>query len=84
MGDYDYFVLTGENVLLPGRDEPLPGTVKVDLTTGKIVDVLEGTRKLSDFPDVDGAHFIDAGKKYILPGLVEYVASPTHPGPAVR
>jgi alpha-D-ribose 1-methylphosphonate 5-triphosphate diphosphatase PhnM len=68
-------VFTGTNVVLPGRENPTPGTIRVDIQSGKIIDVTEGKRTSQDFPDSD---FIDVGDKYILPGLVELVIFPVH------
>lgn len=68
-------VFTGRNVVL-SDGQPRPATVIADAATGKITAILHKTSIRSDFPDIDHAHFIDAGDKYILPGLVEYVLSP--------
>jgi hypothetical protein len=68
-------VFTGTNVVLPGRENPTPGTIRVDVQSGKIIDVTEGKCTSQDFPDSD---FIDVGDKYILPGLVELVIFAVH------
>jgi allantoinase len=62
-------ILTGKNVLLPGNDTPQPATIKIDKESGKIIDVRVGY-KVQETPDVN---FINAGDKFILPGLVEWV-----------
>lgn len=71
MSESNYLFLTGENVLLPGHHTPSPATIRVDVRTGKIADVAEGVRGLDDFSAAKGAQVINAGKNYILPGLVE-------------
>lgn len=66
-------VFTGQNVFVDGVLKP--ATVVVDLNSGKIADIIHAHRAHDpvDFPDVDDAHWIDAGDKYIIPGLVECV-----------
>ena len=59
---------TGNNVVLPGHDAPRPATVVVDLVTGKITEVHDGRRTTDELPGVD---LVDAGDKFVLPGLVE-------------
>jgi allantoinase len=68
-----YRVFTGRNVLLPDVDEPIPATILVN-EHGEITDVLSSTCLKSDYPHVSGDRFVDAGEKYLLPGLVEYVS----------
>jgi hypothetical protein len=63
-------ILTGKNVLLPGNATPQPATIKIDKRSGKIIDVQVGYKVLGTTPDVK---LIDAGDKFILPGLVEWV-----------
>ena len=63
-------VYTGRNVIL-SNSPPQPATVIADATTGKITDILHKHSARSDFPDVGDSDWIDAGDKYILPGLVE-------------
>lgn len=62
-------VFTGYNVLVDG--ELCRAAVIVDITTGKIVDIRSGVHERQDFPDIDDNDWIDAGERYILPGLVE-------------
>ena len=70
---------TGNNVLLPGPQVPRPATILVSTSTGKIVDVREGRHARADYADLagDDDRWVDVGDKYLLPGLVEYVRSPT-------
>ena len=53
---------------MPSRDRPQPATIIVDISTGKIADVLQGKRTQEELP---GIELTDAGDLYILPGLVE-------------
>jgi imidazolonepropionase-like amidohydrolase len=68
-------VLTGNNVVLPDYNTPRPATLIIDLTSGQIKHVHQGrgSSTVSDH-DNSGTQRIDAGDKFILPGLVEYVA----------
>lgn len=61
-------VVTGRNVLLPGSDQPQPATITVNIETGKITDIQTVYAERSPGGD---ATFIDAGEKFVLPGLVE-------------
>jgi hypothetical protein len=84
--DIDLRVYTGNNVLLPGSQVPRPATVLLSTKTGKIIDVREGRHVRADYADVviasstasgsddDIDRWTDVGDKYLLPGLVEYVA----------
>ena len=67
-------VFTGRNVVL-SDGQPQPATVIVDAAAGRIVDILGTASARSDFPDIGDADWIDAGDKYILPGIVEWVLS---------
>jgi allantoinase len=64
-------IFTGKNVLLPECDNPQPATIIVDTATGKITDIRDGCLDRNQFPADQDATWIDAGDKYILPGLVE-------------
>lgn len=64
-------VFTGSNVLLAGQTNPQPATIVVDITTGKITDIQSGRRARQDFPATEVTHWLDAGERLILPGLVE-------------
>ena len=66
-------IFISNNVLLLGKDQPKPATIVVDNNTGKIVEVKESRATREEYPDVTDEHWIDAGDKMILPGLVEYV-----------
>lgn len=67
-------------MLLPGHDIQ-PATLIIDISTGKIVTVRHGHITRHDFPRLGGdhVHWIDAGDKIVLPGLVEYVAATVRP-----
>jgi allantoinase len=67
-------VLTGNNVVLPDYNTPRPATLIIDLTSGKIKHVYQGKGSSTVSDDNTGTQRIDAGDKFILPGLVEYVA----------
>lgn len=61
-------VVTGRNVLLPNSDQPQPATITVDIGTGKITDIQTVYTQQS----LGGkTAFVDAGDKFVLPGLVE-------------
>ena len=64
-------IFGGRRVLLPGRDEPIPASIHVDLTTGKIIAINEGRYERSDLNPDREDHWIDAGENIIIPGLVE-------------
>lgn len=64
-------VFTSDNVLLFGSDETKPATIVVDTVTGKIVRVNESRGQREEYPDVTDNHWFDAGRRMILPGLVE-------------
>ena len=61
-------VLTSRNVLLPGSDQPQPATITVNIGTGKITEIQ--TVYIQRSPGGETT-FIDAGEKFVLPGLVE-------------
>jgi allantoinase len=64
-------VFTSRNVLLAGKDEPLPATIEVDDSTGKIVFVRSTYSSRSDYPSIADDHWVDVGEHCILPGLIE-------------
>ncbi|KAI0765483.1 allantoinase [Fomes fomentarius] len=72
-------VFTGRNVIL-SDGQPRPATIIADAATGKITAILHKTSIRSDFPDMDHAQFVDAGDKYILPGLVDAHVHLNEPG----
>jgi imidazolonepropionase-like amidohydrolase len=83
----DLRVYTGNNVLLPGSQVPIPATVLVSTKTGKIIDVREGRHVRADYADIiasDDDRWTDVGDKYLLPGLVEYVTISGTPPCAVQ
>ena len=65
--------VTGNNVLLPGSDLPQPATLKIDVGSGRITDIQHKHVIGSNFASDLSIKWIDAGDKYILPGLVESV-----------
>ncbi|GJE98342.1 allantoinase [Phanerochaete sordida] len=65
------------NAVLPGQAEPQPATVLVDVSTGKIVDILPGRRSQKELP---GVELIDVGDRFILPGLVDAHVHLNEPG----
>lgn len=67
-------VFTSDCVLLYGLEEVKPATIVVDITSGKIIEVKETRASRQDFPDVTDNQWFDAGRKLILPGLVECVS----------
>lgn len=69
-----FVVCTGRNVLVAGDTIPGPATIKVDLSTGKIIEISRGHQtKEGITPDGDEITWIDAGDMTVLPGLVEFV-----------
>lgn len=64
-------VFTSNNVLLAGSDSCKPATIVVDRVAGKIVEVKETRSRRVDFPDITDDSWVDAGEKWVLPGLVE-------------
>lgn len=64
-------VLTGNHIVLPGHESPQAATIEVSPESGKITAVHLERRERDTYPSVDAASWIDAGDKFILPGLVE-------------
>ncbi|TFK75410.1 allantoinase [Pluteus cervinus] len=71
---------TGSNVLLPDSREPQPATVLVDSATGKITDVRLGHRNVNPDLQEGSMTWVDAGDKYLLPGLVDAHVHLNEPG----
>jgi allantoinase len=65
-------ICSGRNVLYAGATVPRPATITINPETGKIIDILPSYRTRSS-NDEDGITWIDAGDKFVLPGLVECV-----------
>jgi allantoinase len=67
----EFLVCTGSKVLLPEGTDPVPATVIVDRSTGKIIDVRQRQISREQLP-LEPVEWIDAGDNIVLPGLVEY------------
>jgi cytosine/adenosine deaminase-related metal-dependent hydrolase len=65
-------VFTSSCVYFP-NEGPSPGTIVVDLSTGKIVKVERVKAHKGDSSYAVDAEWVDVGDKAIIPGLVEYV-----------
>jgi allantoinase len=65
-----FLVCTGNNVLLPGETSLKAATLKINRDTGKIVEISLGRKDPHQESNVE---WIDAGDKFVLPGLVECV-----------
>ena len=83
-------VVTGKYVLLPDVEDPSPATIVINKESGKITEIERAyiARGLFEkaHPTTSIANWIDAGAYTVIPGLVEYVASPCcdaqlHPSP---
>jgi allantoinase len=68
----EFLVCTGSKVLLPECTAPVPATVIVDRSTGKIIDVRQSQISHEQLT-LESVEWIDAGDNIVLPGLVEYV-----------
>lgn len=71
-----FLAFSGRQVLLPDADVPQPATIIIDISSGKIVNILPARLSQNDLasritPDSNIATYIDAGDKIVLPGLVE-------------
>ncbi|KAI0074781.1 allantoinase [Panus rudis PR-1116 ss-1] len=73
-------IFTGRNVLLPGSSTPVPALIKVDKSTGRIVEVQRGAVDKSHYPNVQDEDWIDAGDSYLLPGQVDAHVHLNEPG----
>lgn len=72
--------VTSHNVLLPNFDLPQPATINVDLKTGKIIEVRLGYVGNETCKKSGDLHFVDAGDKFVLPGLVDAHVHLEEPG----
>ncbi|EKM56279.1 uncharacterized protein PHACADRAFT_159854 [Phanerochaete carnosa HHB-10118-sp] len=68
---------TSHNVVLPGHHQPVPATVIVDVSAGKITNVIQARSTKDQLPDTD---LIDVGDRFILPGLVDAHVHLNEPG----
>ncbi|KAG6897891.1 hypothetical protein C0992_009375 [Termitomyces sp. T32_za158] len=73
-------ICTGRNVLLPDFSSPVPATFTVDLSTGKIMHIEHGHQPSGRHSDDPAVQWIDAGSKYVLPGLVDAHVHLNEPG----
>jgi len=68
----DFLVCTGPNVILPDATVPVPATIVVNRSTGKIIDV-RPTQLTPAQLMLESVEWIDAADNIVLPGLIEYV-----------
>ena len=66
-------ICTGRNVLLPEENTLGPATIRIDVPSGKIVEITREFQ-LNDAHNEHDILWIDAGDKLVLPGLVECVS----------
>ena len=66
-------VCTGRNVLLPEEDALGPATIRIDIRSGKIIGIAR-EYQLNGANNEHEILWIDAGDKFVLPGLVECVS----------
>jgi allantoinase len=72
-------IITSQNVVLPDHETPVPATIKADLVTGKIVEVILKHTSHADWTELQdekSIEFLDVETKHILPGLVELGPNP--------
>jgi hypothetical protein len=73
----EFLVCTGSQVLFPDITDPVPATIIIERSTGKIIDVRRNQVSREQLP-FESVEWIDAGDKIVLPGLVEYVLPFSH------
>ncbi|KAG6873436.1 hypothetical protein C0995_015525 [Termitomyces sp. Mi166 len=73
-------ICTGRNVLLPDIPSPIPATFTVDLSTGKITHISHGYQSSHARSDDPTVRWVDAGDKFVLPGLVDAHVHLNEPG----
>ena len=71
-------VLCSDHVVLPGRSAPVPATLVISRTTGKIAQVFEQILPAATFPS--GSSYRDYSPKVIMPGLVDAHVHLNEPG----
>ncbi|KAG6911147.1 hypothetical protein DXG01_003887 [Tephrocybe rancida] len=72
-------ICTGRNVLLPGIPSPVPATLTIDLSTGKIIEIVDSYQTTIPQSN-ESVRWIDAGDKIVLPGLVDAHVHLNEPG----
>ncbi|THH05803.1 hypothetical protein EW145_g4529 [Phellinidium pouzarii] len=73
-------VVTSQNVLLSGSIIPSPATLVVDKSSGKIIEVRNARLSRANFPELLDEDWLDAGDKWVLPGLVDAHVHLNEPG----
>lgn len=72
-------VITSNRVLRSPASPAAPGTIVVDKTSGKIIEVLDILKTRQDFAEdvVSAEDFIQAGDNVVMPGVVDaHVSDP--------
>ncbi|KAH8115738.1 allantoinase [Phellopilus nigrolimitatus] len=73
-------IFTSDNILLTGSQKLAPATLIVEKSTGKILEVKETRSTRADFPEIADDDWVDAGDRWILPGLVDAHVHLNEPG----